>query len=735
MNPDNLSESIHARVAVASGISEASVRAVLALDADGATVPFIARYRREATGGMDEVQVRAILKLAGDIADFDSRRKSILESLAERGLLTDDLKAMVMSADTRARLEDVYQPYRPKRRTRASMAVERGLRPLADRILAQPMTGDPAAEAVAFVNPEKGVEDAEAALAGARDIVAEAVSDSPEVRQYARKVMLDSGKVVSRVAPKVKAAGEPTPYEQYYEFSQAVVSIPSHRFLAVRRGANEGVLKMTLDVDEPVIMSRILTLARLNRRSPWSGQLETACVDAFGRLLFPAMENEVFGLLGGHCEREASEIFAGNLKDLLMSPPYGAKAVVGIDPGIRTGCKVAAVAATGAFVESTLIFPDRNPAQAGTELLRMVKRVSAAAVAVGNGTWGREAAAFARKVLTGAGMGDVMVVPVSESGASVYSASDVARDEFPDLDLTVRGAISIARRLQDPLAELVKVEPRSLGVGQYQHDVDPALLAARLDEVVEDCVNAVGVDLNTASAPLLSRVAGIGPALSKAIVKWRETAGPFAQRSQLLKVPRLGPATFTQCAGFLRIRDARNPLDSSAVHPERYGVVAEMARDLGRSVAELVGNAGLVSSINLSKYVDKGNEDAVDRLGMPTLVDIAAELTRPGRDPRSSFEAPAFKDDVREIEDLEVGMVLEGIVTNVAAFGAFVDIGVHQDGLVHVSELSDSFVRNPSDVVRTGQKVVVKVKEVDARRRRISLTMKGLRDVSRGDGE
>nr|MBP7382464.1 helix-hairpin-helix domain-containing protein [Myxococcota bacterium] len=370
-----------------------------------------------------------------------------------------------------------------------------------------------------------------------------------------------------------------------------------------------------------------------------------------------------------------------------------------------------------------------------TELLRMVKRVSAAAVAVGNGTWGREAAAFARKVLIGAGMGDVMVVPVSESGASVYSASDVARDEFPDLDLTVRGAISIARRLQDPLAELVKVEPRSLGVGQYQHDVDPALLAARLDEVVEDCVNAVGVDLNTASAPLLSRVAGIGPALSKAIVKWRETAGPFAQRSQLLKVPRLGPATFTQCAGFLRIRDARNPLDSSAVHPERYGVVAEMARDLGRSVAELVGNAGLVSSINLSKYVDKGNEDAVDRLGMPTLVDIAAELTRPGRDPRSSFEAPAFKDDVREIEDLEVGMVLEGIVTNVAAFGAFVDIGVHQDGLVHVSELSDSFVRNPSDVVRTGQKVVVKVKEVDARRRRISLTMKGLRDVSRGDGE
>ncbi len=728
MIPDKTASSVETRVAAGCRLPTQSVCAVMALSSDGATVPFIARYRREATGGMDEGQVRQILKLAEDIQDLDKRRAAVLESLAERGLLTDELRALVTSADTRARLEDVYQPYRPKRRTRASMAVERGLKPLADRILAQPSTGDPRRDAAPFVNPDKGVDDVDAALAGARDIVAEAVSDTTEVREFARKVMLETGKVVSAVTAKAKASGEPTPYEQYYSFSQAVTTIPSHRFLAVRRGANEGVLKMSLAVDEESIGARIFRLAGLKTQSPWSGELRDACADAWKRLLFPALENEVFGLLGEHCEREASEVFADNLRDLLMAAPFGARAVVGLDPGIRTGCKLAALAATGAYVESGVVFPDRNPEAAARDLVRLVRKVSAAAVAVGNGTWGREAAAFARKALAAAGMPQVLVVPVSESGASVYSASDLAREEFPDLDLTVRGAISIARRLQDPLAELVKVEPKSLGVGQYQHDVDPDLLAGRLDEVVEDCVNKVGVELNTASAPLLSRVAGIGPGLSKSIVAWREANGPFTARSQLMKVPRLGPRAFQQCAGFLRIRGAANPLDSSAVHPERYDVVARMARDLGQPVAALCGNPGLTARIDLARYVDDGAPDAVDRLGMPTLTDIVAELARPGRDPRQAFEPPAFLEDVRELGDLKPGMVIEGIVTNVAAFGAFVDVGVHQDGLVHVSELSDKFVREPSEVVRTGMKVRVRVLDVDERRRRISLTMKGTGD-------
>lgn len=703
-----------------------SVTAVLALDADGATVPFIARYRREATGDMDEVQVRQILKLAGDITELDKRRTAILESLSERDLLTDELRVLVMSAESKARLEDVFQPYRPKRRTRASIAVERGLKPLADRVLAQPLTGDPRRDAAAFVNLEKGVDNIDAALSGARDIVAEAVSDATEVRAFARKVMLETGKVLSAVTAKAKASGEPTPYEQYYSFSQGVAGIPSHRFLAIRRGAAEGVLKMTLSVEEDSIGARILRMAGLKTQSPYAGQLQEACADAWKRLLFPALENEVFSLLGEHCEREASEVFADNLRDLLMAAPYGAKPVVGIDPGIRTGCKLVAVAATGAYVECGVIYPELNPAKAAIHLLRLVRMVSARAIAVGNGTYGREAAAFAREALTAAGMSEVLVVPISESGASVYSASDVAREEFPELDLTIRGTISIARRLQDPLAELVKVEPRSLGVGQYQHDVDPGLLAARLDEVVEDCVNRVGVDLNTASAPLLARVAGIGPAISKAIVAWREESGQFTDRSQLKKVPRLGPKAFQQCAGFLRIRNASNPLDSSAVHPERYDVVARMARDIGASVEDLIGSQGAVNMIDLSRYVSADQGDAVDRLGMPTLTDIAAELARPGRDPRQTFEPPAFLDDVRELADLKPGMQIEGIVTNVAAFGAFVDIGVHQDGLVHVSELSEKYVREPSEVVRTGMKVRVRVLEVDTRRRRISLSMKGV---------
>lgn len=711
------------RISQSTGLARSGVMAVLELGQSGATVPFIARYRKEATLGMDEVQVRLVLKLGQDLQELEKRRSAILESLEERGLLTDKVRDAVMSADSRARLEDVYLPFRPKRRTRASIALERGLGPLAELIAGQGREGNPEVLAASFVDPEKGVADVDAALAGARDIVAESVSDNAAVREMARRIMLDSGTLDSEVLQRVRDSGEPTPYEQYYSFRQSVRSIPSHRFLAIRRGSREEVLRMSVGIDAAQIVEQTLKISGLKPASPWAGQLRLACVDAYKRLLFPAMENEVLGTLSEHCEREASEVFAANLRDLLLAAPYGPRAVIGLDPGIRTGCKLAAVNADGAYVSSAVIFPDRSPEDAAAVIVAMARKIKAAAVAVGNGTYGREALAFARRVFADAGLSDVVVAAVSEAGASVYSASDIARSEFPDLDLTVRGAISIARRMQDPLAELVKVEPRSLGVGQYQHDVSPALLDQRLDEVVEDCVNSVGVDLNTASAPLLSRVAGIGPSLAASIVAFRQAQGQFIDRRQLLKVPRLGPKAFEQCAGFLRIRAGRNPLDASAVHPERYELVTLMAADIGVPVSRLVGEPALVDRLELSRYV-RGQPGSVDSVGMPTLVDIAAELKRPGRDPRSTFEAPAFRDDVNDIKDISPGMILEGLVTNVAAFGAFVDIGVHQDGLVHVSELSERYVKDPLEVVNVGKKVKVRVLAVDPVRRRISLSMK-----------
>ncbi|HPV03881.1 MAG TPA: Tex family protein [Myxococcota bacterium] len=712
-----------ARISSVTGLARPGVMAVLELGESGATVPFIARYRKEASGGMDEVQVRLVLKLGQELQELEKRRSAILESLQERELLTDALRQAVMAADSRARLEDVYLPFKPKRRTRASIAVERGLARLAEMISRQGRDGNPDVEAQAFVNLEKGVEDGQSALAGARDIVAESVSDNAAVRAMVRRMMLDSGTVDSQAPKRVRESGEPTPYEQYYSFSQSVRAIPSHRFLAIRRGKREEILSMSIGIDASGILEQIHSICGLKSSSPWAGQLRLACMDAWKRLLFPAMENEVLSTLAEHCEREASEVFAANLRDLLLAAPYGPRAVIGLDPGIRTGCKLAAVNADGTYVSSAVIFPDRNPAEAASVIVAMARKIRATAVAVGNGTYGREALAFVRQALSDAGLQDVVAVAVSEAGASVYSASDIARAEFPDLDLTVRGAISIARRLQDPLAELVKVEPRSLGVGQYQHDISPALLDQRLDEVVEDCVNSVGVDLNTASAPLLSRVAGIGPSLATSIVAFRQAQGQFTDRRQLLKVPRLGPKAFEQCAGFLRIRGGRNPLDASAVHPERYDLVTAMAADIGVPVAGLVGDPALVGRIDLSRYV-RGQPGGVDSVGMPTLVDIAAELKRPGRDPRSTFEAPAFREDVREIKDIVPGMILEGQVTNVAAFGAFVDIGVHQDGLVHISELSERYVKDPLEVVNVGKKVKVRVLAVDPVRRRISLSMK-----------
>jgi uncharacterized protein len=699
-------------VAVALSLPPRGVEAVIRLLADGNTVPFVARYRKEATGGLDEVQIRAIEERAAYAADLEKRREAILASIAEQGKLTDELRDRILAAATKVELEDLYLPFRPKRRTRATMARERGLEPLGRRILEQPVTGDPVREAAAFVDEAKGVPDVDAALAGARDIAAEAVAEHAEVRALARAAFRQGALVAKAVKAKTK---EPTKFEAYYDFREPVARVPSHRYLAVRRGEREGVLRVAIDADRERLLPPILARTRHSPRSPFAGQLAAAVADALDRLLAPSVENEVAGEALERAEREAVEVFATNLEHLLLAAPLGGKPVVGVDPGLRTGCKCAAVDATGRMIGHVTVFPHTgDDAAASTAFADFARRHRPAAIAVGNGTAGRETEAFARKALREAAV-DAIVVSVSEAGASVYSASDAARDEFPDLDLTVRGAISIARRLQDPLAELVKVDPRSIGVGQYQHDVTEALLATRLDEVVESCVNRVGVDLNTASAALLARVAGLGPALARAVVAHRDRHGAFEDRKGLLGVPRLGPRAFEQAAGFLRIRGGRNPLDASAVHPERYALVERMARDLGVAVEALVGDAALADRIDPRRYA---GGDA----GEPTLRDIVAELERPGRDPRSEFSPPAFRDDVNALEDLEPGMELEGVVTNVTAFGAFVDVGVHQDGLVHVSELADRFVRDPSEVVAVGQRLKVRVLSVDLARRRISLT-------------
>ncbi len=702
----------------------ASVAAVLRLLDEGATVPFLARYRKEATGGLDEVAIRAVSGRREALVELDKRRRAILESIDGQGRLTPELRAAIEACGTKAELEDLYLPYRPRRRTRAGMARERGLEPLAARILAQPATGDPLAEAGAFVDEGRGVPDVEAALAGARDIVAEVAADRADVRARVRESLRERG-VLSSSVIKSKATG-PTRFEGYYDYREPLSRVPSHRYLAVRRGEAEGVLRVKVVADDAPLIDWTLSRMGRNPRSPFAGLLVQAVADAFERLVRPAVDGEVLAELGERADRDAVEVFAANLRELLLAAPFGARPVVGVDPGLRTGCKCAAVDANGAFRGHVTVYPHTGDASAGRaerDFVEFVRRHAPHAIAVGTGTAGRETEAFARKALQAAGLRDVPVVGVSEAGASVYSASDLARQEFPDLDLTVRGAISIARRLQDPLAELVKVEPRSIGVGQYQHDVAEGLLKRRLDQVVEDGVNAVGVEANTASAALLSYVAGIGPVLAKAIVVERERRNGFGSRKDLLAVPRLGPRTFEQCAGFLRVRGGEHPLDASAVHPERYGLVEKMAREAGVPLKDLVGNAAAVDRIDLARHV--GGD-----VGLPTLKDIAAELKKPGRDPRREFEAPRFRDDVREIGDLQPGMELEGVVTNVTAFGAFVDVGVHQDGLVHVSELADRFVRQPSEVARPGMRLKVRVLAVDLPRRRISLTAKGLSNRS-----
>lgn len=704
-----------ADIAQELNLSPRQVAAVARLFEEGATVPFIARYRKEAHGNLDEVQIGAIQERLAYHRELEARRETILASIIQQGKLTDTLKAQILACKTRTALEDLYLPYRPKRRTRAMIARERGLEPLAQLILAQ--GGEVPEDAAApFVDLAREVPDAAAALKGARDIVAEAVAEHAEVRGFAREYLARHGSLRSEVVDPPPV--QPTKFEQYYDFEEPLAELPSHRFLAIKRGEAEGVLRVSLPVDWEPTVRRALELFALREGSPWAEQLRQAVQDACKRLIAPGVELDVAVELKRRADVAAVEVFAENLRHLLLQAPLGEEAVVAVDPGVRTGCKCVALDATGKFLCNTVIYlaqGSQREAQAAVELLKLVAACHPRAVAVGNGTAGRETERFIRQVLKRTGNEEILVVPVNEAGASVYSASEVARAEFPDLDLTVRGAISIGRRLQDPLAELVKIDPKAIGVGQYQHDVNQTLLATKLDEVVVSCVNRVGVELNTASAPLLTRVSGIGPAVAARIVDYRNTHGAFASRSELLRVPGLGAKTFEQCAGFLRIRGAANPLDRSAVHPERYALVQRMAADAGLSLEALVGNAEAVGKIQIARYV---SED----VGLPTLKDILDELRKPGRDPRAAFEPPAFREDVCTIEDVRPGMTLEGVVTNVTAFGAFVDIGVHQDGLVHVSELSEQYVRDPADVVKPGDKLKVRVLDVDLARKRISLS-------------
>ncbi|MEZ4383163.1 MAG: Tex family protein [Nannocystaceae bacterium] len=722
-------------------LPERGVQAVLRLLAEGATVPFIARYRKEMTGGLDEVAIRSIDERRVYLRELDERRKTILKTLEEAGSLTDELKAKILACATKAALEDLYLPYKPKRRTRATIARERGLGPLGERILAQPDDGDPEAEAAAFVRddkevPDLAVPDVAAALAGARDIAAEVMAENADVRAYVRDVFASDGVVASKVAFDKK--GQASKFESYYEYEEAIATIPSHRYLAVRRGEQDGFLRVRLTVDPEVVLPRIAAIMGLRRESPFAGELDAALRDGLRRLLMPSLETEMRIELKMRADRQAVEVFAQNLRSLLLAAPLGGAPVLAVDPGLRTGSKCAALDDTGKILETTTIYPGqgaRKDAEAREALVALVRRTSPRAIAVGNGTGGREAEAFVREVLRealGEAARDVVVVAVNEAGASVYSASAIAREEMPDLDVTLRGAVSIGRRLQDPLAELVKIEPKAIGVGQYQHDVYQPLLTRKLDQVVESCVNHVGVDLNTASAPLLAKVAGIGPSLAKGIVRHREDRGAFRSRAQLLEVAGLGPRTFEQCAGFLRIRGGEHPLDASAVHPERYPLVERIAGDLGVGLDALVGDERLAGTVVVDRYVGDG-------VGEPTLRDILGELAKPGRDPRESFAAPKFRADVQTMADLAEGMILEGAVTNVTAFGAFVDIGVHQDGLVHISELADRFVKDPHEVVKAGDRIKVRVLSVDVERKRISLSAKtseraGGRSDARGRG-
>jgi uncharacterized protein len=681
---------------------------------EGATVPFIARYRKEATASLDEVVITTIRDRLAQLEDLDKRRESILKSLQEREVLTDELKEKILAAETLTTLEDIYLPYRPKRRTRATIAREKGLGPLAKTLLDQDETTDLLMEAATFVDPEKGVESAEDALAGARDIIAEWVNEDQEAREKMRALCAEKGIFRAKVIPGKEVEG--AKYRNYFDWEEPAATAPSHRILAMRRGEKEGFLDLRVSPPEDEALA-LLENMFVKGDTATSQQVKAAVHDSYKRLLSHSIETEIRLSTKKRADTEAIRVFADNLRELLLAPPLGQKNVIAVDPGIRTGCKVVCLDRQGKVLHTDTIFPfesEKSRSASAATLGELCMSYQVEAIAVGSGTAGRETESFIRGLDP---IRNIPVVMVNESGASVYSASELARAEFPDLDVTFRGAVSIGRRLMDPLAELVKIDPKSIGVGQYQHDVNQQALKRCLDDVVISCVNAVGVEVNTASEQLLSYVSGLGPQLAKNIIAYRNEHGPLSSRGELKKVPRLGPKAFEQAAGFLRIRNGKNPLDASAVHPESYPIVEVIAKDLGCSVKELIDDETLRRQIDLSRYV-------TDRVGMPTLTDILAELAKPGRDPRKQFESLGFAEGVERIEDLRPGMRLPGVVTNITAFGAFVDIGVHHDGLVHVSQLADRFVKEPHEVVSIHQRVTVTVLDVDLERNRISLSMK-----------
>ena len=702
-----------AKISGELGITARQIQATADLLNEGATVPFIARYRKEVTGSLDEVAITSVRDRLNQLMELDERREAILKSLEERGQLTDELKEKILAAETMAVLEDIYLPYRPKRRTRATVAKEKGLEPLAQRLFAQEEI-DVAAEAAAFVDSEKGVNSVEDALAGARDIIAEWVNEDQAARARMRDFYSSKAVFKSKVIPEKEAEG--IKYRDYFDWEEPVSTAPSHRVLAMRRGEKEGFLTLRVLPPEEEALS-ILDGLFVKGEGPAPEQVRLAAHDGYKRLLSPSMETEIRLATKKRADEEAIRVFVENLRQLLLAPPLGQKNVLAIDPGFRTGCKVVCLDRQGKLMHTETIYPhqsEKAAADAGAKVLSMCERFQVEAIAIGNGTAGRETEAFVRALSPSK---EIQVVMVNESGASVYSASEVAREEFPDQDVTVRGSVSIGRRLTDPLAELVKIDPKSIGVGQYQHDVDQGALKTSLDDVVMSCVNGVGVEVNTASKQLLTYVSGLGPQLAKGIVEHRNEHGPFRSREGLRKVPRLGPKAFEQAAGFLRIRDGENPLDRSAVHPESYPIIDAMAADLGCSVVDLMRDENLRKKIDLNRYVS-------EKVGLPTLNDILSELSKPGRDPREQFESFRFAEGVEKMEDVMPGMKLPGIVTNITAFGVFVDIGVHQDGLVHISELSNRFVKDPGEVVKVHQKVTVKVLDVDLARKRISLSMK-----------
>ncbi len=703
------------KIAQQLNITEKQVQSTLSLLEEGCTIPFIARYRKEKTGRLDEVQISSIKDQFEKLLALENRRNTILKSIEEQGKLTDELKNKIQNAETLNELEDLYLPYKPKKRTRATIAREKGLEPLALQILHQEIIAIDD-EASKYINPEKELNTIEDVLQGARDIIAEIINENAEIRSDLRNAFLEEAVITSKIIKGKEEEG--TKFKDYFNCSEPLMKCPSHRILAMRRGEKEDVLYLDISINEELAYRIIQKHILKNKNHPTAEHIELAIKDAYKRLLHPSLETEFRMLTKEKADIEAIKVFANNLRELLMQSPLGAKRILAIDPGFRTGCKVVILDEQGNLPDESVIYPNEPQKQivaAQHTILALAAKYKIEAIAIGNGTASRETEQFIRSIEQLPK--SIPVIVVNEAGASVYSASEIAREEFPDKDVTVRGAVSIGRRLQDPLAELVKIAPKSIGVGQYQHDVDQILLKEKLDEVVMSCVNAVGVELNTASKQLLSYVSGIGPSLAQNIVEYRKQNGPFHSRHDLLKVPRFGEKAFQQASGFLRIRAGIHPLDKSAVHPESYHIVEKMANDLNCTIDDLLTKPELRKKIQLQKYI-------TENVGLPTLQDIMSELEKPGRDPRREFEVFQFDARVHSIEDLKIGMKLPGIVTNVTNFGAFVDIGVHQDGLVHISHLSDEFVSNPNPVIKVGQRVQVTVIDIDIPRKRIALSLK-----------